>query len=348
MSWRATSGLRGQILGAVLSASTALAAGGLLLRRGHGGVPLAAAVVSLFLMLLPYFLAGLTDLPQRLGRWMNHRAGRLLGATSLLLVPYVVYAVGTHTFALREALKLVAFVLAPACLVMLGGRRQASRHGEPRRSDAAAGHAASRLAWPDALAILVIWLPLDFRWLRGVWTWPEGRGAYTMNVALAVDLALLLFVAFRRLDDVGYRFQVRRTDLAAFALNFAMCAAIVVPLALATDFVRFDPHTDPVIFAGAFLAIFLTIALPEELLFRGLIQNLLHKTWGHSGRALTATAVIFGLAHLNNGPNPDWRYALLASVAGFFYGRAYLQSHGLMAAALVHASIDAVWRGFFR
>ena len=205
-----------------------------------------------------------------------------------------------------------------------------------------------RLTWPDALAILAIWLPLDLRLFLDIWTWPDAIGAYTMTVVLAVDLALLLFVAFRQLDGVGYRFQIGWKDLAAFGVNVAMCLALVVPLGIATGFVRFDPSADPLSFVVSFLTILLTIALPEELLFRGLIQNLLQKTWGHSGRALVVTSVVFGLAHLNNGPRPDWRYAVLATVAGFFYGRAYLQSGGLIAAALVHASIDAVWRGLFR
>jgi uncharacterized protein len=111
--------------------------------------------------------------------------------------------------------------------------------------------------------------------------------------------------------------------------------------------VRFNPDTDPVGFIASFIAIFLTIAVPEELLFRGLIQNFLQKTWQRAFVALVVTSIVFGLAHLNNGPSPDWRYAVLASIAGFFYGRAYLQSGGLMAPALVHASIDAVWRGLF-
>lgn len=314
----------------LLAAITALAAGGLLVQRGHGGLPLFAAVAGLFLLLLPYYLGGLTDLPRQFGRWLNRRPGRLLAASALLLVPYGVYAAGTNTFTSLAALKLAAFVLAPACLLALFPR------------------AALRLTWPDALAILALWLPLDLRLFLDIWTWPDAIGAYTMTVVLAVDLALLLFVAFRQLDGVGYRFQMGWKDLAAFGVNVAMCLALVVPFGIATRFVRFDPSADPLSFVVSFLTILLTIALPEELLFRGLIQNLLQKTWGHPGRALVITSVVFGLAHLNNGPHPDWRYAALASVAGFFYGRAYLQSGGLMAAALVHASIDAVWRGFFR
>jgi membrane protease YdiL (CAAX protease family) len=317
------------ILGAVLAAAAALYAGSLLVNRGYGGQALAATVFSFFLWLLPYFLGGLTDLLDRLGRWIDRRPARLVATAALLLIPYFVYAVSTGAFTWYAALKLAAFVLGPALLVSLSADRPA------------------RLTWPDALAILALWLPLDFRLFRDIWSWPEGGAAYTMNVVLAVDLALFLFVSFRRLEDVGYRFQTGRRDLAAYAINLAMCLAFAVPIAIATGFVRFNPETDLPRFAGAFLGIFLTIAIPEELLFRGLIQNLLQKTWGSSGRALVVTSVVFGLAHLNNGPSPDWRYAVLATIAGFFYGRAYQQSGGLMAAVLVHASIDVIWREIF-
>jgi uncharacterized protein len=317
------------ILGLVLAAAAALYAGSLLLERGYDGPPLAATSGSLFLWLLPYFLSGLTDFLDRVGRWLDRRPARLVAAAALLLVPYVVYAVSTGAFTWYAALKLAVFVVGPALLLTLSAGR------------------ASRLTWPDALAILALWLPLDFRLFRDVWSWPEGGAAYTMNVVLAVDLALLLFVSFRRLEDVGYRFQIGRRALAAFGVNLALCLPLVVPIGIATGFVRFNPDTDLLGFAGSFVGIFLTIAIPEELLFRGLIQNLLQKTWASPARALVVTSVVFGLAHLNNGPSPDWRYAVLATIAGFFYGRAYVQGGGLMAAVLVHASIDAIWRGFF-
>ena len=92
----------------------------------------------------------------------------------------------------------------------------------------------------------------------------------------------------------------------------------------------------------------LFIAVPEELLFRGIIQNLLEKEIGRPGLALGVAAVIFGAAHLNNGPSPDWRYFLLATLAGMVYGRAYARTRNLMAPALVHTLVDVAWRGFFR
>jgi len=100
-------------------------------------------------------------------------------------------------------------------------------------------------------------------------------------------------------------------------------------------------------FVGQFLGILLVVAVPEELLFRGLIQNLLQRVLPAT-YALIVAALIFGASHLNNGPAPDWRYVLLASIAGVFYGRAYRRSGGLMAAFLVHAAVDTIWREFFR
>jgi CAAX protease family protein len=318
------------ILGVALAAVAALFGASQLAQRGHVGLPLAATIFCLFLLLLPYFFFGLTSLPDRLARWIDRRPTRLIAAAAVLLVPYLIYAVGTSTLTLERLLKLALLVLGPVILL------------------APATRAPIRLTWPDALTILALWLPLDFRVFRDVWAWPEGGAAYIMNVVLAVDLALLLFVAFRRLDGVGYRFRIGQKDLVSFGVNLALCLILAVPIGLATGFVRFNPNTNLLGFIASFVAIFLTIGLPEELLFRGLIQNFLQKTWRRAIVALVVSSIIFGLAHLNNGPRPDWRYAVLATIAGFFYGRAFLQSGRLMAPALVHASIDAVWRGFFR
>ena len=58
--------------------------------------------------------------------------------------------------------------------------------------------------------------------------------------------------------------------------------------------------------------------------------------WCGGDSALRVAAVIFGAAHLNTGCNPDWRYFLLANVAGVVYSRAYTITRKLMAQALLH------------
>ena len=93
---------------------------------------------------------------------------------------------------------------------------------------------------------------------------------------------------------------------------------------------------------GGFGIIFAATALPEEILFRSLIQNLLMLRFGESGRTLLAASLIFGCAHLDNGPQavPNWRYAILAAIAGWAYGKVFQKSSTVLSSAGLHAMVD--------
>jgi len=58
------------------------------------------------------------------------------------------------------------------------------------------------------------------------------------------------------------------------------------------------------------------------------------------------TGLLFGATHLNNGLHPDWRYFVLATVAGLFYGAAYIKTQNLFVPAVIHTLVDAVWIQF--
>ena len=73
------------------------------------------------------------------------------------------------------------------------------------------------------------------------------------------------------------------------------------------------------------------------------MQNLLQKRLGRPILGLVVSSVIFGATHLNNGPLPDWRYFVLATIAGLFYGFIYMRTKSLAVPALVHAMVDSVW-----
>ena len=250
---------------------------------------------------------------------------------SLNLVLYLVYALGTDSLRILPALKLVAYVLLPAALLLTIQKPE------------------QRLLWQDALVILALWLPLDFRWMRDVWVWPSHSLAYSMNSLMASGLAVFLFVCVRRLEGVGYRCHFEKLDGWIGLRNFLLFSPLAIPIGLVTGFITFSSRQSPQgeLLLSA-LGIFFLIAIPEELLFRGIIQNFLEKSLRKPTFALIATSVIFGAAHLNNGPRPDWRYFLLASLAGLFYGNAYQRTRGLLAPAIVHTLVDTVWRGFFR
>jgi membrane protease YdiL (CAAX protease family) len=57
-------------------------------------------------------------------------------------------------------------------------------------------------------------------------------------------------------------------------------------------------------------------------------------------------SLIFGLFHILHAPVPNWRYVILASIAGWFYGAAYRSGGTLFSSILVHATVDTVWRAF--
>jgi hypothetical protein len=78
-------------------------------------------------------------------------------------------------------------------------------------------------------------------------------------------------------------------------------------------------------------------AVPEEFLFRGLIQNVLQRSLGRRA-GLAVAAVVFGLAHL---PNPS--YVALATLAGVAYGWVYSRTGKITASAVTHAGVDWLW-----
>jgi uncharacterized protein len=290
-----------------------------------------AAAVSLNALLAILLLLA----HQGIQAWVRARVGEGGGKTCLLLSPflllYLVYAFGTDSFRTLPFIKLAAYVLSPAALLLTISQPE------------------QRLLWQDVLVILALWLPLDFRWMRDVWGWPSYSLAYSMNSLLATGLAVFLFVCVRRLEGVGYRCHFAKLDGWIGLRNFFLFAPMAVLIGLLTGFITSSGRQ----FFGwqvllSALGIFFLIAIPEELLFRGIIQNFLEKTLRKPALALIGTSLIFGAAHLNNGPRPDWRYFVLASLAGLFYGNAYQRTNGLWAPAIVHTLVDTVWRAFFK
>jgi uncharacterized protein len=256
------------------------------------------------------------------------RAG-VWAAVGLLLIPYLLFALGTKSFDLNGALRLLLFIVLPTALLYTLRRPTA------------------RLHWQDALAILAIWLPFDLRLLKNIWI---GKVTYGFNTLLAVNLAVVLFICFRRVEDVGYHFRFSRKILSQGLLNLLIFTPIAILIGLGSGFLTWAPQgRGPLQVVLTALGIFLFIAIPEELLFRGLIQNLLARTLGNRTAALIIASIIFGASHLNNASYPrNLIYMLLATIAGIFYGRAYLATGSLLAAAITHTLVDTIWHELFK
>jgi CAAX protease family protein len=92
--------------------------------------------------------------------------------------------------------------------------------------------------------------------------------------------------------------------------------------------------------------------VPEETFFRGWLQNLLERRMGRNP-ALFVTAALFGLSHFNKhtvgfAAHFNWRYVLLAAIAGVFYGRAWRSGRRVGASAITHATVDSIWSLWLR
>lgn len=205
--------------------------------------------------------------------------------------------------------------------------------------------------WTDFIAMLALWLPIEFAVGRDLLPRSAWSVANLTARGVSITLALALFLLFRGMKGMKYNLPRRRTDLVYAAIGFAAVAPVLIALGLWLGFMgpfRPSPY-GPAGFALLWLKTLAGVAIPEELLFRALIQNWLMQRIGFSHRTLLAAALIFGASHLNNppGPLPNWRYMILATIAGFAFGKVFWKSSTILASASVHALVNSVRHAFF-
>jgi membrane protease YdiL (CAAX protease family) len=202
--------------------------------------------------------------------------------------------------------------------------------------------------WTDYAAAAVIWLPVEFRWMYRLFPYPP-QLTHTLTILLALSTGVAAFVVLRRLDGIGYRAEWKRGDSGIVLTHFLLLAAIAVPLGVSIGFLSYDPSVArlrslPV----ALIGITFFTAWPEEFLFRGVMQNLFSRTFRNQWASLAVASVVFGLSHILHAPFPNWKYVLLATIAGVFYGHAWMKTGSLLPGALVHALVDISWHLLFR
>jgi hypothetical protein len=210
---------------------------------------------------------------------------------------------------------------------------------------------AQRPSLRDFAAILLLWLPVEFH--VGSRLIPVGAQGYVHSVAygVAILLGLVLFRGFR--GFAGMKFNLPRSPRDGWLplVGFAAAAPLLIAAGIAIGFIPW-PHL-PVrgasTMAAAVPLIFFATALPEEILFRSLIQNLLTMRFGAGWRTLAAASVIFGAAHLDNGPQPlpNWRYMIVATIAGLAYGRVFQKASSVTSSAALHTMVDWTKHYFF-
>jgi membrane protease YdiL (CAAX protease family) len=294
--------------------------------RGH----MASSFTAFALLLAPYWFFGF-GAAGMLQRYLTNRVVRAL-IPGVLLVPYLVFSVPRGEFRWGYAVVLFSIPVAIAALFEFlppGGVRLA----------------IGKLCWQDVIVLAVLGLPVEFGWTRGGFPHP---GLSALPKILLMDSALYGFLVVRRLEGVGYDFRARVRDVLIGLRECSFFAPIVIVLGIGIGFIVPHGGIPPASSAlAALLVTFFFVAIPEELFFRGLLQNLLEKRIGYRG-SLFVTAAIFGLSHFNKPLPFNWRYVLLATIAGVFYGRAWRDRRRLLPSATTHTLVDVIWSLWFR
>ena len=211
-------------------------------------------------------------------------------------------------------------------------------------AQAAAADPEQRGNWRDALILLVLGLSVDLRWFDSAWPGTlRGWG----NLLL-VDAGLYAFLGIRQLSGMGFDFHLRWSDWKTGLRELVFFAPLVLAGGMALGFIH--PHSNRPAVASAVLRwieIFVFVAVPEELYFRAWVQNFLERRMGRRAALLTAS-LLFGLSHFNKrSAHFNWRYVILATIAGIFYGRAWRENRRVPASTITHTCVDWLWSWWF-
>jgi uncharacterized protein len=284
-------------------------------------------IVAAVLTLIPYFAVAFC--PKVITAFQKLPLASQILIPAILCIPYVLVTWSKHTFSWTWLIIYAVLPCAIAGLMLTARRADPKQHGD----------------WRDFFVLVVLGLAVDLRWFEPAW--PAHLAIF--NKIILLDAGIYAFLAIRRLDNVGFDLRLRLRDVTIGLREFAIYTPIAIVLGLSLGFLHFHalwPH--PIRAILAFVATFFFVAVPEELFFRGWLQNLLERRIGRTW-ALILTAVLFGLSHWNKRTlHFNWRYVLLAAVAGIFYGRAWRHERRVGASSITHAAVDTVWGLWFR
>jgi membrane protease YdiL (CAAX protease family) len=285
------------------------------------------AIAALGLELVPAVLLGFAveRVARAVGRWPV--AVRML-LPALFVAPYAMVSTFQHMFRWGWFALYAALPVAIAWLLLHAALADPEQRGD----------------WRDALILLVLGLAVDLRWFDRAW--PSGLRA--LNELFLVDAGLYGFLVIRQLSETGFDFHLKWSDWKTGLRELVFFAPFVLVLGWVLGFIHFHGNLPGV--GSALLrwvGIFFFTAVPEELFFRAWVQNLLERRVGRR-TALLIASVLFGLSHFNKrSTHFNWRYVLLATIAGIFYGRAWRERRRVPASTITHATVDWLWGLWF-
>tara|TARA_R110002110_G_scaffold400317_2_gene616650 strand:+ start:8379 stop:9305 length:927 start_codon:yes stop_codon:yes gene_type:complete len=162
---------------------------------------------------------------------------------------------------------------------------------------------------------------------------------FSMTFRLDKFLIGLFFIWFshRALTNQGSWRGIGQSTIVAWFLAII----VLIPIAYFLQVAKIDIKPTNFFFVWALHNLFF-VCIAEEAIFRGMIQPFLNlklqNIEGGKYLAIVVTAGLFGLFHFKSG----WSMVLLSSVAGLFYGWAYMKTKRIEASIFVHFAVNAL------
>lgn len=205
-----------------------------------------------------------------------------------------------------------------------------------------------KLNWVDVIVWLIMWTSIDLRFYdKYLYLGVQGQGYQWWSAAWTVIL-ILAFICHRRIDGLSFRLIPHWKD-PLLALGCLVAEGVViVPVGIVTKFLVWPPPpgVTALFVIGGWLENVFTIALTEELFFRGILYNGVRELTGRRWVAVIFASLCFGLMHWVRLKNLTFQFAYVAfaALAGALYNGAYILSgNSIICSVLAHSITDTAW-----
>lgn len=315
---------------AVLGAGWALLGSGAWIYARMKGIPEWAAfpVAAAFLIEFPFYLLPGFEAPRAaMAAHGKFRLACILTASAI--APYLVYALPTGEAGPIPFLALLVIAAAVSFWYLV-----------------LPAAFATDLLFLLLLAAIVLTKVFDRIYLSPI---PK-LSISTLGHIMLIRTAAMAILTIRGNAHAEFRFLPHRREW----LTGLRCFAMLLPFAAfaywALGLVRLRPVPLSALQSiGTFFGILWVVALSEEFFFRGLLQQWMERWTGSASAALIVASLFFGSAHLGfHGAFPNWRFAIVVAILGFFCGLAWKSSRSVQASMVTHALTVTLWRIFFR
>ncbi len=241
---------------------------------------------------------------------------------ALAPVSYLVYSVALGVFSVQSLLMIAAGAAVAAYWFRALPRRR----------------------WVEVGYVVLVAAPILFKVFPFVYARAGDVRMDSLGQLLWIRVGVITVLREMQPEGVGFGFWPRAREWKIGAAHYAVLLPVVFALAAVTGFAKFQWPASPwwetaLRAVGTFLGILWVVALSEEFFFRGLLQRWI---------GIVGASVLFGMAHLGFRVFPNWKFAVVAGVAGVFYGLAYSRAGGIRASMVAHALTVATWRVLFK